>query len=129
MKIKSFVSGHPIVIYRDAVFDPSIRRYRGGVPVITISAAGRMLSARSCPQKELSSLWVEGEEIPLRSAPEWESADPIPSPDECDYAVVSAMYVTACKALGWDTSRLLTVGGTVVDESGKVIGAAWLNRN
>ena len=33
------------------------------------------------------------------------------------------------KALGRDTSRLLTVGGTVVDESGKVIGAAWLNRN
>lgn len=129
MKIKSFVSGHPIVIYRDAVFDPSIRRYRGGVPVVTIPAAGRMLSARPCPQKELPSLWVEGEEIPLRSAPEWESADPLPGPDECDYAVVSAVYLTACKALGRDTSRLLTVGGTVVDESGKVIGAAWLNRN
>lgn len=129
MKIKSFVGGHSIVIYRGAVFDPVIRRYRGGVPVVTIPAAGRMLSARPCPQKELPSLWVEGEEIPLRSAPEWESADPIPGLEECDYAVVSAMYVTACKALGWDTSRLLTVGGTVVDEGGKVIGAAWLNRN
>ena len=43
--------------------------------------------------------------------------------------MVSAVYLTACKALGRDTSRLLTVGGTVVDESGKVIGAAWLNRN
>lgn len=129
MKIKSFVGGHPIVIYRDAVFDPSIRRYRGGVPLVTIPAAGRMLSARPLVQKELPSLYVEGQEIPLRSAPEWEFADPLPSRSECDYAVVSAMYVTACKALGRDTSRLLTVGGTVVDESGNVVGAVWLNRN
>ena len=47
MKIKSFVGGHSIVIYRDAVFDPSIRRYRGGVPVVTIPAAGSETSDSS----------------------------------------------------------------------------------
>ena len=30
MVIKSFVGGHAVNIYADCVFDPSIRKYRGG---------------------------------------------------------------------------------------------------
>ena len=120
MIIKSYVSGHPIVVFRDAVYDPTIRKYRGGTPTGVIPYAGRMLSARMKPQKVL---------IPIRSAPEWESVDPIPDRSECDYALVSVQYLSACRELGIDTSRLLTIGGSVVDEDGKVIGTAWLNQN
>lgn len=129
MKILSYVGGHDVVIYRDAEYDPSIRKYRGGTPVATIPYSGRMLSAYSLLQTELEPLQWENICIPLRCALVWQSVDPIPAPSECDYALVSAMYVSACKELGLDTSRLLTIGGVVVDEKERAIGAMWLNRN
>lgn len=129
MTIKSYVGGHPVAVFRDAVYDPAIRKYRGGILVGVIPYAGRMLSARMKPQKELPPVEMDGNSIPVRSAPEWESADPVPDRSECDYALVSAMYLSACKELGLDTSRLLTIGGSVVDDTGKVIGTAWLNHN
>lgn len=129
MKIKSYVGGHDIVIFQNAVYDPVIRRYRGGTQIAAIPFAGRMLSARASPQVELEPIQVEGQRIPVHSALKWEYVDPIPDVEECDYALVSVMYVTACKAMGLDTSRLLTIGGSVVDDSGKVIGACWLNCN
>ena len=129
MIIKSYVSGHPIVVFRDAVYDPTIRKYRGGTPTGVIPYAGRMLSARMKQQKELTPVEFDGVLIPIRSAPEWESVDPIPDGSECDYALVSVQYLSDCRELGIDTSRLLTIGGSVVDEDGKVIGTAWLNQN
>lgn len=129
MKILSYVAGHDVVIYAQAEYDPSIRKYRGGTPIATIPYSGRMLSAYALPQTELEPLVYGKALVPQRSAPVWQSADPIPDPGECDFALVSAMYVSACKALGRDTSRLLTIGGTVVDEKGNTVGTMWLNRN
>ena len=129
MKIKSYVGGHNVIIFRDAVYDPLIRRYRGGTPAVVIPYAGRMLSARAKPQEKLPPILMDGQAIPVRSALQWESVDPLPDENECDYALVSAMYVFACKEMGLDTSRLLTVGGSVVNDTGAVIGAAWLNQN
>ena len=105
MMIKNFTP-HSITIFADTTFDPSIRKYRGGTPICTIPKADRMLSAHQKPQ------------IPAA-----------PLETECDYAIVSALYVSACKDLGMDTSRLLTIGGSVVDDAGKIIGTVWLNRN
>lgn len=129
MKILSYVGGHDIVIYGGAVYDPAIRRYRGGKPIATIPYSGRMLSAYALPQTELEPLVYGDALIPQRSALVWQSTDPVPDAAECDFALVSAMYVAACKELGVDTSRLLTVGGAVVDERERTVGTAWLNRN
>ena len=128
MKIKSYVGGHDIDIYKDCIYDPKIRKYRGGEKVATIPYGGRMLSACTAPQMELEPIQMDGGSIPVHSALVFEQVDPLPEPEECDLCVVSAMYVNACKALGIETSRLLTVGGTGVDEAGKVIGTCWLNR-
>lgn len=128
MKIKSYVGGHDIDIYVGAVYDPKIRKYRGGEKVATIPYGGRMLSARTAPQMELEPIQMDGANIPVHSALIFEQVDPLPVREECDLCVVSAMYANACKALGMETSRLLTVGGTVVDDAGKVIGTCWLNQ-
>lgn len=129
MKIRAYVGGHDIAIFEGAVYDPACRKYRGGACIARIPYAGRMLSAQAAPQQELPPLVWEGRQIPVRSALCWRSVDPMPPQEECDYAVVSVPYVTACKAMGMDTSRLLTIGGSVVDEKGRVIGACWLNQN
>ncbi len=129
MKIQSYVGGHDIAIIQGAVFDPACRKYRGGICIARIPYAGRMLSAHAAPQQELEPLTWEDQQIPLRSALRWDFVDPIPPREECDYALVSVPYVTACRAMGMDTSRLLTIGGSVVDDAGRVIGACWLNRN
>ena len=129
MVIKSYVGGHSIDIFQNAVYDPAIRKYRGGNLIGIIPYAGRMLSARMKPQRKLPPIQMDGISIPVYSAPEWESVDPIPNLSECDYALVSALYLSACKDMGMDTSRLLTIGGSVVDDAGKIIGTVWLNRN
>lgn len=128
MKIRSYVGGHPVSIYEGASFDPSIRKYRGGKCMAVIPYGGRMLSAQTALQTE-QTLELDGCSIPVRSPQRWVSVDPLPSADECDYALVSAQYVAACRELGQDTSRLLTIGGVVADEEGRVVGAAWLNQN
>ena len=127
--IKSFVGGHEVAIYRDCTYDPAIRKYRGGRLVAVIPYGGRMLSAQARPQQEQAPIWLDGQPVPVRSAPAWASVDPIPPESECAYALVSTLYVSACREMWLDTSRLLTVGGSVVDSAGNVIGAAWLNRN
>lgn len=126
MKLYSFVGSHDVSIYIDAIYDPSTRKYRGGKCAAVIPYAGRMLSAQLAKSVE-STLDVNGVELPLRSKMEWESVDPIP--DDCDYAIVSVQYVSACQSLGLDTSRLLTCGPAVVDDAGRIVGSAWLNRN
>ena len=129
MTIRSYVGGHDIVVYNNTVYDKSIRKYRGGTPAVVIPYAGRMLSAVPKPAQE-EQMEVNGVLIPIHKAIEWDHVDPLPNPEECDYALVSALYVTACKSLGIDTSRLLTIGGAVVDDTGRTtIGCVWLNRN
>lgn len=128
MKIRSYVGGHEVVVIAGAHYDAASRKYRGGTVVARIPFGGRMLSAHST-QPELPDLPYEGASLPRRSAPQWESVDPLPSPEECDYAIVSTQYVAACHALGQDTSRLLTSGPAVVDDDGRLIGTAWLTQN
>lgn len=127
MKVVSYVGGHDVVVYKDAVYDPSIRKYRGGTPVAVIPYGGRMLSATARPTQE-EMLLLNGVEVPVHEAAEWDYVDPLPDADACDFALVSAMYAAACRELGMDTSRLLTIGGVVVDDAGRTIGCAWLNR-
>lgn len=127
MKVVSYVGGHDVVVYKDAVYDPSIRKYRGGTPVAIIPYSGRMLSATAKPAPEEMVL-LNGVEVPVHSASEWDHVDPLPDPEKCDFALVSAMYAAACRELGMDISRLLTIGGVVVDDAGRTIGCAWLNR-
>ena len=55
---------------------------------------------------------------------------PIHKLNESDtYLIVSQLYLSAAKQMGWDTSHLLTIGGAVVDEAGRTIGAAFLTMN
>lgn len=127
MKVVSYVGGHDVVVYRDAVYDPSIRKYRGGMPVAVIPYSGQMLSAAARPARE-EMLLLNGVDVPVHEAAEWDHVDPLPGPETCDFALVSAMYAAACRELGLETSRLLTIGGVVVDDAGRTIGCAWLNR-
>ena len=87
-----------------------------------------MLSAK-IKQEHIEPLSFENVLIPIKTPPIFEGIDPIPDKDECDYCIVSAMYVAACKSLGVDTSRLLTIGEPVADENGIVVGTISLNRN
>lgn len=128
MIIKSFVGGHSLRIFTDCLYDESIRKYRSGRLVAEIPYSGRMLSAK-VKQDSAEPIKFNGVLIPVKTPQFFESVDPIPDKDECDYCIVSAMYVTACKSLGIDTSRLLTIGEPVVDENGVVIGTISLNKN
>lgn len=42
-------------------------------------------------------------------------------PIKYDIVVVSALYVSACRAMGWDTSSLYTIADTVYSEDGRTI--------
>lgn len=128
MIIKSFVGGHSLRIFTDCIYDESIRKNRGGRVAAEIPYSGRMLSAKA-RQYDAEPIKFNGVFIPVKTPQIFESVDPIPSKDECDYCIVSAMYVAACKSLGVDTSRLLTIGEPVVDENGAVIGTISLNKN
>lgn len=128
MIIKSFVGGHPLRIFADCVYDESIRKYRGGRIIAEIPYSGKMLSVK-VKQTDAEPLNFDGILIPLKTPQIFESVDTIPDKDECDYCIVSAMYVAACKSLGIDTSRLLTIGEPVADNEGRVIGTVSLNKN
>lgn len=125
MKVVSYVGGHDVIVYKGAIYDPSIRKYRGGTPVAVIPYSGRMLSAVAKPAQE-DMLQLNGVEIPVHGASEWDHVDAPPTQNE--WALVSSMYAAACRELGLDTSRLLTIGGVVVDDTGRTVGCAWLNR-
>lgn len=126
-KVLSCVGGHPVNVFSGAEFDTSIRKFRGGNKIAEIPYAGFMLSAKA-EQADDEPIVVEGVEVPTKSPQKWVSVDPLPEGNDTLY-IVSAMYVAACKELGLPTDRLLTVGQTVVDDSGRVIGCVGFNRN
>ena len=128
MVIKSYVGGHSVKVFAECTYDPSIRKYRGGKVIAEIPYSGRMLSAK-IRQDDAEPFCFNGVSIPVKTAQIFEAVDEIPGEDECDFCVVSAMYVAACKSLGLDTSRLLTIGAPVADEKGRVMGTVFLNRN
>lgn len=118
---------HDVTLIANAIFDPTIRKYRGGEIVVTIPSSG-MVSAKSTPSPEMDPLVCDGVPIPTMGAPRWEGVDPLP--EGGDYYIVSALYVSACRELGLPTDRLLTIGNTVVGEDGRTIrGTACLIRN
>ena len=124
--IVNCVGGHDLAIYTNSAYDPAIRKYRGGELLCVIPYSGSMLSAKLADTDADPVRF--GDAMIATKVSTVVDADPIPSDDDT-FFVVSALYVAACKQLGRDTSHLLTIGGTVVGDDGKVIGTAWLNRN
>ena len=125
IKIINTVGGHDLTVYTGAEYDASIRKYRGGEVLTVVPYSGKMLSAKLA-DSDKEPIHIARVEIPTKMQVVVD-ADEIP--DDGNLYVVSALYLTACRQLGRDTSRLLTIGGTVVDDTGRVIGCAWLNRN
>lgn len=128
MTIKSFVGGHDVNVYTDCIFDENTRKFTGGRLLTVIPYSGRMLNAKT-QNPTTDTIDFNGTGIPVNSPQVFEAIDPIPPESECDFCIVSAMYVAACKSLGIDTSRLLTIGGPVTGEGGYVIGTTCFNRN
>ncbi len=128
MTVKSFVGGHDLRIFADCEYDPAIRKYRGGRLVAVIPYSGRMLSARIA-QDPADPVEIDGDMIPTFTPQRYESVDELPPVDECDFCIVSALYVAARRSLGLDTSRLLTIGLPVVVDEGRIVGCCALNRN
>lgn len=124
----SFVGGHPVRVFKDCFFDEKIRKYRGGIQVLEIPYSGKLLNA-FFEQEKAPGIVYEGVEIPTQSPLAFTGVDELPDETVCKYCIVSALYAAACKELGKDTSRLLTIGSPVVDDDGHVIGTTTLNRN
>lgn len=117
---------HPVHIYKDAEFDPSIRKYRGGTKICTFPSVG-MLSAKMAE----NTVFTREDGIVFKCT-EIVGCDkyPIHNLNDSDtYLIVSQLYLSAAKQSGWDTSHLLTIGGAVVDDAGRTIGAAFLTMN
>lgn len=129
MKILAYTGRHDIHIYANSRFDKSVRKYKGGEIIATIPYSGRMLNAKMEEPEKVQMFQVDHVLIPVSGPVHYESIDPIPEKEECDYAVVSVQYLNACKQSGMDTSRLLTIGPSVIDDHGKIIGTIRLQRN
>lgn len=124
MEIRNYTP-HPVNIYKDAEFDPSIRKYRGGTKIGTFPSVG-MLSAKLAEKtvdvREDGIVFKRTEIIGCDKCPIKLDGSDI-------YIIVSQLYLSAAKQMGWDTSHLLTIGGAVVDDAGRTIGAAFLTMN
>lgn len=112
---------HFVIIYSGSEFDPKIRKYRGGYVTQIIEPSGILLNAK---MQEIDDKPIDGI-VTKRSS--IISADPIL--DDGNYHIVSQLYLSAARQNGWDTSHLLTIGGAVVDDKGRTIGASFLVRN
>lgn len=112
---------HYVNIFSGAEFDPIIQKYRGGSFERTIEPSGVLLNAKI---QEIDDEPIDGIATKRTSII---SADPIP--DDGNYHIVSQLYLSAARQSGWDTSRLLTIGGAVVDYVDHTIGASFLIRN
>ena len=116
---------HPVNLYKDAKFDPSIRKYRGGIKIGTFTSVGMLnatMNERTVFTREDGVTFKKTMIVGCDSYPmNFEGTD--------EYIIVSQLYLSAAKQMGWDTSHLLTIGGAVVDDAGRVIGAAFLTMN
>ena len=123
MSIKN-MTPHAINVYSNVVFDPKIRKYHLSATsalVESIEPSGKMLSAKMTEEEADPIGWIQTKRTKIVSA------DPIPDGD--DFYIVSQLYLSAARQMGWNTSNLLTIGGAVVDTDGRTIGAAFLVRN
>lgn len=108
---------HAINIVEKAIFNPAIRKYVGGTVVLSIPPSGTMLNAN------ITTTVVEPNTLPI---PLFNKV--IMGCDDIrdytllyDVIIVSALYASAVKATGEDTSKVYTVADPVFDEDGKTI--------
>ena len=97
----------------DCHFDSTIRKWVASsdvTPQVVLESAG-MLNAK-IETKDAPSL----DDIPMFDK-EIVACDPIP--DDGNFHVVSALYASAARKMGYDTSRLLLVADPVMSEDGK----------
>lgn len=90
-----------------------------GAEAQVINPSGTVLSAK---------MVYEGEGYDVQR--KYVGVDPAPECEDGDLIIVSALYASAVKELGGDTSKLRTVYGTVYDKADdrKVIGCIGLCR-
>ncbi|NLZ54040.1 MAG: hypothetical protein GX892_13025 [Thermoanaerobacteraceae bacterium] len=106
---------HSINIIEGAIFDPSIRKYvaRGEVTMVTSIPSNGVLSAKidTVNLPDIDGIPVYGKAIV--------GCDPLP--EGYDLYIVSALYASAVRAQGGDTSKLYTVADPVYTEDGRTI--------
>ena len=123
MTIKNFTP-HEINILSGATFSQKDRKYvvdHTTQVVKVIKPEGTLLSVQQ----------INEDKDPIDGIPtkRMEFGSDLLHPSDC-YCIVSAMYVSACRQHGVDTSNLLTIGDGVYDpESMKPVGTLNLNRN
>ena len=126
MKILNYTP-NTISIYSGADLDPKTKKWKGGRLINTFPSVG-ILNAR---MEEITEYIKEDGIIFKRTRIVDYSCDELPILPEGTntYFIVTRVYLAVAKRKGWDTSHLLTVGGSVVDDAGNAIGTAFLNMN
>ena len=116
-----------IHIYSGADLDPKTKKRKGCHLISTFPSVG-ILNARL---EEITEYIKEDGIIFKRTRIVGSSCDELPilDQDSNTYFIVTRVYLAVAKQKGWDTSHLLTVGGTVVDDAGNVVGTTFLNMN
>lgn len=113
----SFFNGtpHPINLIAGSIFDPAIRKNRGGEEITAIPPSGILLSAKLTTEPK--SYLGKGITIAKQVVT---ACDEIPEEAaEADYIVVSSLYATAYRQLhGDDGTRLITIRDLVVADDG-----------
>lgn len=111
---------HSINIIDGSRFDPSIRKY-----VAEGVAEGKEVTVvASIPSNGVISAVIETAEMePINGIPVYgkKIAGIDPLPEGYDVYVVSALYASAMRQLGGDTSKLYTVADPVYSEDGRTI--------
>lgn len=112
-------------VYSGADLDPKTKKWKGGYLINTFPSVG-ILNAR---MEEITEYIKEDGIIFKRTRIVNYSCDVHPILDSNTYFIVTRVYLAVAKQRGWDTSHLLTVGGTVVGDDGNAVGTAFLNMN
>lgn len=109
---------HPVNIIEGSTFDPSIRKYvttagKEVTVVASIPNSGVVLSAviETVEMEPINGIPVYGKKII--------GVDPLP--EGYDIYIVSALYASAMRQMGEDTSALYTVADPVYSEDGRTI--------
>lgn len=107
---------HAINLIAGAVFDPLIRKAKGGEEIAEIPSSGILLSAKlsTSPTEYLGKGVTIAQQVV-------KSCDELPDEaKEADYIIVSALYASAYRQLhGEDGTPLVTIRDLVVAEDGK----------
>lgn len=109
---------HEVTVVSGSIFDPSVKKNRGGTPTMRIPPSGYIASAQS----EIVSVEptvVDGVSIPTCER-RFISVDKLPDDDRL--YIVSSVYAQAAEELGERIDNLRTPHGSVVDNRGRVVG-------